>query len=220
MSWYIRVTRFLSVHMVYAQEAPNSCGMASILMINFKQKKGTMLAGLAAAGAVSTLPIVGEAVASPIASAAIDYAVASEPEVYKAYTRVTGTPYDGSQYSFAEHFPQVLSDLGLGAWELVDAGETRFAEAATAATKKAPIIAHVTWPGGGHFVVIDEFHAGSACIADPWDGELHVATLPKNQKSVYYPGDPVISFSIGGTRHSYSAGTVRTFSGWMVRKKA
>lgn len=118
MSWYVRLTRFLSAHMVYSQEAENSCGMASIMMINFKQKKGGMMTGLATAGHAASVPVIGQAMAGPIAAAAINYAVTTEPTVYKAYTKVTGTPYDGSDYSDAKFFPQVLKDLGLGEWEL------------------------------------------------------------------------------------------------------
>lgn len=220
MSWYIRLTRFLSAHMVFSQEAENSCGMASIMMINFKQKKGTMLAGLSAAGQVSAIPGIGQAIAGPMASAAISYAVTTEPAVYKAYTKVTGTPYDGSDYSDAKFFPQVLKDLGLGEWELFfSASESSFPADAAAATKTAPIIARVKWAKGAHFVVIDEFHGNAACVCDPWDGEVHVTGMPPGQAAPYLPGDAVISFSLGGSRHSYGAGTSGTFSRMMVRKK-
>lgn len=221
MSWFVRLSRFLSVHMVYSQHAQNSCGIASMMMVNFKQKKGAMLAGLSAAGTVSTLPIIGSAIASPLASLAIDYAVASEPGVYAAYTKVTGSPYDGSQYSDADNFPQVLRDLGLGEWEVYDMPANSFAETAEAATNKAPIIARVEWNGGGaHFVVIDEFHMGYGCVCDPWDGELHVVRMPKNQRVTYNANDRVISMSFGGHRNTYPAGNTGVFSEWIVRKKS
>lgn len=221
MSWYVRLTRFASAHMVYAQHAQNSCGIASMMMVNFKQKKGSLLAGLAAANAASAIPLVGGVLSSSIVEAAISNAVASEKGVYAAYTKVTGSPYDGSQYSDADHFPKVLKNLGLGDWEVYDMPANSFAATAKAATDKAPIIARVEWNGGGaHFVVIDEFHMGYACVCDPWDGELHVVSMPKNQKVTYNANDRIISISFGGTRNTYPAGNTGVFSEWIVRKKS
>ena len=222
MSWYVRISRFLSAHMVYAQHAQNSCGIASITMVNFKQKKGVMLAGLSAAGAVSSVPIIGSALASPIATAAINYAVTTEKAVYAEYTKVTGSPYDGSEYSDADNFPAVLKNLGLGEWEVYDMPANSFAATAKAATDRgSPIIARVEWSGnlGAHFVVIDEFHAGYACVCDPWDGELHVVSMPTNQRVNYNASDRIFSFSLGGTRHNYPASSTGVFSEWIVRKK-
>ena len=137
MSWFIRVSRYLSVHMIYAQEMPNSCGMASIMMVNFKQKRDTMMTGLAAGAQLNNLPLVGPAAGQALMKAAIDYAVKSEPEVYKEYTKVTGSPYDGSGYSDCLFFPKVLKNLGLGEWEAVYVGPTGFSAAAKAASEAA-----------------------------------------------------------------------------------
>jgi hypothetical protein len=38
MTWSLRITDHAS-HMVYSQQAVNSCGIASVIMINFKMKK-------------------------------------------------------------------------------------------------------------------------------------------------------------------------------------
>lgn len=219
MSWFIRVSRYLSVHMIYAQEMPNSCGMASIMMVNFKMKRDTMMAGLATGAKLSSIPLVGAAAGQAVMKAAIDYAVKTEPEVYKEYTKVTGSPYDGSSYSNAKFFPKVLKNLGLGDWECVNVGEAGFAAASKAATEKgAPVIGHVKWNKGAHFVVIDEHHFGNGMVNDPGDGELHVTTMTDGSAITYTPSEPLFSFSLGGKRGTYAAGTSGTFSGWIVRK--
>jgi len=219
MSWFIRVSRYLSVHMIYAQEMPNSCGMASIMMVNFKQKRDTMMTGLAAGAQLNNLPLVGPAAGQALMKAAIDYAVKSEPEVYKEYTKVTGSPYDGSGYSDCLFFPKVLKNLGLGEWEAVYVGPTGFSAAAKAATAKAPIICQVRWANGAHFVVIDEYHFGDGMVNDPGDGELHVTSMTDGNAVTYTPSEPLFSFSLGGKRGSYGPGQTGTFSGWIVRKK-
>lgn len=221
MSWFLRLTRFASAHMVYAQHAQNSCGMASMMMVNFKMKKGLMLAGMAAGSAVSVVPIIGSYVGATLSKAAFDAAVKTEKQVYAEYTKVTGSPYDGSQYSDAMKFPAVLGNLGLGNWECVNAGEKGFAKAAKTATGKgAPVIGHVVWNGGGaHFVVIDEFHAGYGCVCDPWDGHVHVTRMQNDKDVTYNAGDTPIGWDLGGKRNDYPAGQTGKFSGWIVRRK-
>jgi hypothetical protein len=219
-NWYVRLTRFASVHMVYAQKAQNSCGMACMMMVNFKMKKGMMAAGVAAGGAISVVPGIGTFLGATLSSKAIDYAVKTEPQVYAEYTRVTGSPYDGSAYSDCTHFPAVLKNLGLGNWETHWAGQTGFAKAAKDATAAgAPVIGLIAWSGGGaHFVVIDEFHGKYACVNDPWDGQVHVTPMTDGS-AVTYNADPVIGWSIGGKKGTYPVGQTGTFNGWIVRRK-
>lgn len=221
MSWFVRITRFASAHMVYAQHAQNSCGMASMMMVNFKMKKGLMLAGMAAGGAVSVVPIVGSFVGQTLSRMAFDAAVKTETQVYAEYTRVTGSPYDGSQYSDAMKFPAVLKNLGLGDWECVHVGETGFAGASERATESgAPVIGHVVWNGGGaHFVVIDEHHFGYGCVCDPWDGHVHVTRMEDGKAVEYDAGTGPLGWDLGGRRNTYPAGQKGKFSGWIVRRK-
>jgi hypothetical protein len=220
-NWYVRLTRFASVHMVYAQMAQNSCGMACMMMVNFKIKKGLMAAGVAAGGAVSVVPVVGPFLGATLSSKAIDYAVKTEKQVYAEYEKVTGNPYDGSAYSDMDMFPQVLQNLGLGNWVTEDAtgGAAGFAAAAKAHTAKgAPVIGCVEWNATErHFVVIDEFHGDSACVCDPWDGQVHVTKMP-NGSAVTYNADPVIGWSIGGKKNSYPVGQTGTFKAWITRR--
>ncbi|MBL8898455.1 MAG: hypothetical protein JNM84_12535 [Planctomycetes bacterium] len=221
MSWYVRLTRFASVHMVHSQHAQNSCGMSSIAMINFKMKKGLLFAGMAAKAGFSIVPVVGSHVGSMLAKAAIATATKTEEQVYAEYTKVTGAPYDGSQYSDAMHFPAVLNNLGLGNWECVNVGEGGFAKAAKSATDSgAPVIGHVVWNGGGaHFVVIDENHLGYGCVCDPWDGHLHVVKMSDGKAVSYDAGNEPIGFDLGGKRNDYPTGQMGKFSGWIVRRK-
>lgn len=220
-NWYVRLTRFASVHMVYAQMAQNSCGMASIMMVNFKMKKGVMFAGVSAAANISVVPGIGQLIGPTLAASAVNYAVKSEPDVYKEYTKVTGSPYDGSQYSDAMKFPAVLRNLSLGNWECVNVGETDFAKAAKKATSAgAPVIGHVVWDSGGaHFVVIDEHYLGYGCVCDPWDGQVHVTRMKDGSTVRYNASDSVTGWSIGGKKNSYPAGSTGKFSGWIVRRK-
>lgn len=220
-NWYVRLTRFASVHMVYAQFAQNSCGMACMMMVNFKLKKAMMAAGISAGAGISVVPGIGTFLGATLAKSAVNYAVKTEPEVYAQYTKVTGSPYDGSQYSDCSFFPEVLKNLGLGNWETHWAGQSGFAKAAKDATAAgAPVIGLVAWAdGGAHFVVIDEFHGKYACVCDPWDGQVHVTPMQEGSPVTYNASDKVIGWSIGGKKHSYPEGSTGTFNGWIVRRK-
>jgi hypothetical protein len=221
-NWYVRLTRYASVHMVYAQMAQNSCGIACMMMVNFKMKKGLMAAGLGASAAVSVVPVIGSFLGATLATSAIDYAVKTEKEVYREYTKVTGTPYDGSAYSDMDMFPAVLRNLGLGNWVTEDAagGAAGFPAAAKQhVAKGAPVIGCVEWNANSrHFVVIDEFHGDSACVCDPWDGQLHVTKMTDGGAVTYNAGERVIGWSIGGQKHSYPAGETGTFKAWITRR--
>jgi hypothetical protein len=201
MAWYLRLTKFASVHMVYKQEKVNSCGMASMMMINFKMKKTAMIAGFAAAAAVDVVPVIGKFVGETMRKAALDYAIKTEPYVYSEYTKVTGTPYDGTTYSNANHFPAVLRNLGLGEWECVNVGQAGMAAAIKAACKAgAPCITHTVWDkGGAHFCVVDDTFGDELCVNDPGDGDVHITKAPDGAAIKYD-----------------NAGTM---SGWIVRRK-
>ena len=202
-SWHPRFTRFMTAHMVRKQEMVNSCGIACILMINFKMKKGLMLAGMAAGAQVSVVPMIGSYLGPTLAKSAFDYAVKSEPEVYKIYGDVVGTVYDGTSYTNGLKHPEVLRRLGLGNWECVNVGEGGMADAVKAAVAGgAPCIVHVVWDGGGaHFVCVDDT-AGSgnnyAMMNDPGDGDVHPTLL-----------------KAGGTTR-FKTGKM---SGWIIRRK-
>ena len=205
-NWFIRFTPYSTAHVVHQQEQVNSCGIACILMINLKMKKGLMAAGMAASAAVSVVPVLGGFLGVNLGSKVLDYAVKTEPQVYKIYGDVVGTVYDGTAYTNGLKHPDVLRQLGCGEWECVDAGAAGISAAIKAAVEKgAPCIVHVVWKAGGaHFVVVDEVvNMGGldwAMVNDPADGDVHVTLLPP------------------GSAPSYDAGA-GSFSGWIVRRK-
>lgn len=205
MSWRISLTRFASAHIVKKQDAPNSCGIACILMANFKIKKGLMFAGLSAGSAVAAVPVPGAGyVGHTLSQAAIQMALKTESQVYKIYGEVVGTTYDGTSYTDAKKHPAVLKRLGLGNWECFWAGPEAISAAIQAQAKAGvPCIVHVKWKAGGaHFVCIDEVHSpfGTpyACVNDPASGEVVVTEL-----------------GAGPVGYLDNAGT---FSGWIVRR--
>ena len=231
-SWFMRIDRYGSVHAVRSQDtitsggadSSNSCGIASILMINFKMKKHLMVAGLSAGAAISSSGVPGGTyIGGQLSKLAIEQAVKEEPEIYKIYSNVTGSIYDGSSYSNATFFPEVLRRIGLSGWECIFVSEGDVYNTVKASCDAGnPVIARVGWNnGGGHFTVIDEVHTlfgGKVCVCDPWDGELRLVDASAGSPINYDPNGFVWSFSLGGNRHSYSGGKGK-FSGCIVRKK-
>ena len=222
MAWFLRVTRFASIHAVYGQEQKNSCGIASVMMVNFKLKKDLI------AGAASTvsIPVIGPAIAPVLTQAALKSAVAVEKEVYKAYSDVSGSAYDGSAYTFTDDLAKVLNKLGIGTWEDKMIGEAGVAGAVLdSMDNDAPIILLTNWKadGGGHFVVCDQVHnfmgTNYACICDPWNGDVVLTEFKRGEVFNYTARDPFGSWDIGGTKHSYAAPKESKMNGWIVRRK-
>ncbi len=221
MAWFSRVTRFADVHLCYAQEAANSCGIASVMMTVFKINKFS-----------------------------VSQAVHKEKEIYDQYSAITGSPYDGSQYSFASTLALALNGLKVGVWEGVFIGPTNVAQAivdsvgcdnfgeslaagplAPAAwlvnqmRTRTPIIVLVGWnTSGAHFVVVDTVNKVGdklyASVCDPWDGNVHITEFslaaPFNYTACHVPG----SWDLGGEKHEYAATSTGSPNGWVVRKKS
>ncbi|MBM3621186.1 MAG: hypothetical protein FJX20_10895 [Alphaproteobacteria bacterium] len=231
-SWFARFDRFGSVHAVRSQDtitdstgadSSNSCGIASILMINFKMKKHLMLAGMSAGAAIASSGVpLGGYIGSSLARGAFNQAVKEEPAIYKIYSDVTGSVYDGSTYSNASFYPEVLRQIGLSGWECVVLSPSQVFDAVKTATDAGnPVIARVGWNnnGGGHFTVIDQVHpSGHVCVCDPWDAELRLIKGSSGNVINYDSTSSVWSFSLGGNRHT--GGNTGSFSGCIVRKKS
>ena len=217
-SWFMRIDRYGSVHAVRSQDtitaggadSSNSCGIASILMLNFKMKKHLMVAGLSAGAAISSSGVPGGTyIGGQLSKLALEQAVKEEPEIYKVYSNVTGSIYDGSSYSNATFFPEVLRRIGLSGWECIFVTESQVYDTVKASTDKGyPVIARIGWNnGGGHFTVIDEVHTlfgGTVCVCDPWDGELRLVSASSGSPIKYDTTGMVWSFSLGGNRHAYN----------------
>lgn len=224
MGWFVRITRFASVHMVYGQEKENSCGIACCMMVNFKQKKGL----IARAAATSAIPVVGPMIAPTLTSAALKSAVAIEEEVYKVYGEVSGAPYDGSAYTWTDQLPKVLNKLGIGTWQEAWVGEGGVAGAVLDSLSRPngyPIILLSNWNlGGGHFVVCDEVNTvlgtSYASICDPWNANVVVTSFKRGEVFKYTGKDPFGSWDLGGIKHSYETNNDGKLSGWVIRRTA
>lgn len=206
MAWFSRFTRFLDAHLVYSQEAENSCGIACTLMVVFKLNKLTP----------------GK------------QALYAEKEIYDAYGKESGSTYDGSAYTYTNHLAATLCKLNVGNWAQANLPVNDVPEAIadtvgvkgigpklTYDTGKAPIIVLVGWTGGGaHFVVIDSVvETGGkkyATVCDPWDGNVHVTELKYNQPFDYVGARVPWSWQLGGKRHQYETPNPGTASGWVV----
>jgi hypothetical protein len=230
-SWFARFDRFGSVHAVRSQDTikdsagedvSNSCGIACILMVNFKMKKHLMLAGMSAGAAIASSGApLGGYIGGSLARSAFDQAVKEEPAIYKIYSAVTGSVYDGSAYSYATDFPEVLRQIGLVGWEALQLSPEKVFDAVKESTDAGnPVIALVDWDNGGsHFVVIDQVHPGGyVCVCDSWDGQLRLVKGSSDKFLDYDTTGAVWSFSLGGNRHTASKNT-GFFGGWIVRKK-
>jgi len=230
MAWFSRFDRYGSAHMVRSQDtvmaggtdSSNSCGISSIMMVNFKVKMHLLLRGLAAGAGVQASPVgtfVGGQLADGIAAAQ-----ATEPEIYQIYTDVTGSPYDGASYSDCTYFPTVLQRLGLGSWETVWINGSMFDAIKAATDDGYPCIALCHWTGGGgHFCCIDETHtfiSNTISVCDPWDGEQRIVSAPSGGTIPYDPSGFVFSTGafFGGNRHTYDSAAPGAFDGWITRK--
>ncbi|MBP9907021.1 MAG: hypothetical protein KBF66_15835 [Rhodoferax sp.] len=184
MTWSLRITDHAS-HMVYSQQAVNSCGIASVIMINFNMKKWL----LAVAGAILPAPTL----AVPSFGLALHATVKSEKEVDLAYSKVTGKSYDGTTYTDAKMLVKVLNELGIGNWVCEWYPTSQVAHKITqfvGTRNGAPVITHMAWNNGGyHFIVCDTIVRtrgkvyGDFC--DPGDGTARTFPLVQGQNVNY-----------------------------------
>jgi hypothetical protein len=210
MAWFTRFTRFGDAHLVYAQEAENSCGIACVLMTVFKINKFTL--------------------GRP--------AVHAERRIYDVYGAAAGATYDGSAYTYANHLATTLCQLDVGTWTAENIGANAVSQAimdhvgvqtvgagplVNALVPGAPMITLVGWgTGGAHFVVVDTVNrfAGRlyASVCDPWDGDVHITPFAAGAPFHYVGAASPFSWDLGGTRHEYSTPSVGNSNGWVIRR--
>jgi len=204
MAWFLRLTEF-GPEAVYGQMGSNACGIACVMMINFKMKKLKALLG----------------------QTSIADAVKSEQDVYKAYSKVIGSPYDGTKDSNADKLPYILNELDLGTWQAGWVGTTDVgSRVATLMGGKSdpPIILLVNWgmdmKGGGHFVVCDAVvksaQSTKAVLCDPWDASARGVTLQANQNLIYQPAQIPGQVDFGQSRHHYKGSEPGIMNGWVI----
>ena len=214
MGWYLR-SNVRGFHMVYSQHSQASCGIACVMMTNFKMKKWELARSLSAAPA--------GLVAAPSIAMSFESAVKVENEVYAAYAQVSGQPYDGSAYTYVAQLAPLLNQLGIGTWRADFIGGSAMADKLThlVGPGKPPVIALVHWSNsGGHFVVCDTIGKTGgmtvADICDPWDGALRTVTLTTGAP-VYYDilSDPQ-QIDLGQKHFKYNAASHGEADGWII----
>ncbi len=188
--------------MVYGQQAANSCGIASVMMVNFKMKKWRLAAALTTAPAgMAAIPNIGFNIAS---------AIKLESQVYKAYSAVTGKAYDGSAYTDGFMLVEVLDKLGIGSWacEYYEGGALpgKIVAFAGNTADPTPAILHVTWRShGAHFIVCDTVvHEGGKTYADfcdPGDASVQTLEIASGNPIVYQPEGSAIGDMKGWIIH-------------------
>jgi hypothetical protein len=221
MAWFVRFTRFASTHFVYAQEAANSCGIASVMMAVLKINKWTL-----------------------------SKALYVEKEVYKTYTKVIKDQfpeaadellhhkhdYDGSFYTYASILAEVLNKMDVGTWKAKDVGKKHVAKEVIDAVDKddTPIILLTNWmnvkvgkhtkkKAGGHFVLVDDIFdppllsGPYASVCDPWDGDVHITKVHAGHTVHYAANEGRLSWSVGGYKHEYTGTSNGHMNGWVVR---
>ena len=215
MAWFIRTSRS-GVHAVYSQQAQNSCGIACVIMVNFKLKKWKLAVAASAASA-------GIVAAAPGMVMAVTDTMRSEKEVDAAYAKVTGQPYDGSTDSDARLLPQVLNQLLIGRWQTEFVPANRLADNIINRSKfsSAPFIALVHWRGGaGHFVTCDNVVTVNgttwADFCDPWDGSVRTLALRSGESITYHAKTEPGYMDFMGQRNTYASRVTAAMDGWIV----
>jgi hypothetical protein len=223
--WFVRIDRYASVHLVCSQDKENSCGMASLCMVNFKMKKYLMAAGLSAGASVRAIPIPGARwLGYQLGRAAVRDAVKSEASVREMYEKHKGSAHDfDTSGAIPSFYPLILKDLGLGNWERAELSGLDIAEAAIDACAGGKCcMLGVSWSGGGaHAVVCDEVHTvfgTQLCICDPCDGELRLVDAKAGKLVYYNPSYKPISATLWGERRAYHPGTIGVFNGGITRR--
>jgi len=205
MPWFSRFSRFGDIHFVYSQHGDNACGIASVMMCVFKVNK-------LVPGAQS---------------------VFKEQQVYKVYSAVAGTAYDGTAYSYATKLDDTLNKLNCGNWkaEYIGPGQVtnRLVQVCGSVAglgptvKVSPVIVLVGWNNGGaHFVVVDTVRtfAGSsyATVCDPWDAQLRVTGFTAGQ-NFDYVASQTAHWDVEGTpEHQYTRPSRGSANGWVVHQ--
>ena len=210
MAWFTRFTRFGDVHMVYGQEAPNSCGIACVMMAVFKINK--LVPGHAALHA--------------------------EKHVYKTYSHVSKTHYDGSGYSNAHMLAATLNHLNVGKWRAKHVGMHHVPKEIISSVgseivglsplingfrRGSPIIILVGWnANGAHFVLVDVvnnfFGSLYASVCDPWDGDVHITKFHEGHDFKYVGGKVTGSWDLGGKKHEYKTPSKGDANGWIIHQ--
>jgi hypothetical protein len=203
MSWFRRATP-LATRMVYGQQAKNSCGIASVIMVNYLVKK----AGLSPYLEANRL------------SGAYDDTYRSERDVDAAYSQVAGFTYNGTQDTNTELLTAVLNKLNIGQWRQLSISSNDISNKISnscVGPRRVPIILLVNWrSGGGHFVVCDAAAQSEigvrADFCDPWDASFHTLNIRRGEPLTYSTQKEAAT----SAHHYYDEAKKADFSGWAI----
>jgi hypothetical protein len=217
MSWFLRTTRF-GTRMVYGQQAVQSCGIASVINVNYYLKKWEL--------PPTNQPLPAQTPAYLNTSGIQRYITyrdtfKSEAEVDAAYSKVSGQPYNGSTSTSTDLLALVLDELSIGNW-----GSVRWSANAIPdlilnnLAMRVPLILRVKWRNNtGHFVVCDaaglvgrQYYAD---FCDPWDASIHTLRLNRGRAINYQ-----VDLEAATTSHYYYASDQNgDMDGWVVQRR-
>jgi hypothetical protein len=187
MAWFTRFTRYLDVHLVYGQEANQSCGIASVMMCIFKINK--LKPGKTA--------------------------LTIETDIRKRYEAYYGQANDFENWgTYPQHLASILNEFTSGgwAWHTVPVNDVPqriidyvgVTDGIGPTLDVTPVILGVDWDlGGAHWVVCDTIREswGSqyATICDPWDTNVHFQKMQAGTPFVYDASGGGFMVNFGGT---------------------
>lgn len=199
MAWFARLTRFGQAHMCYAQEASDSCGIASSIMVNFKLKAGSAGAGTFAQ---TLFPSMGSMNGTLLGGGNVKSTTLAEQQVYK----MVSSTYDGTTGTVGAQVAALLNSLHIGVWRFIDPCQSdRIGQIVLDCYRRGwPTIIGNSWysgpdhakkAGGGHWVVVDTinkvFGTLYASICDPITGNVHVTEFSPGKDFIYDPSNPI-----------------------------
>jgi hypothetical protein len=202
MSWFRRTTP-LATRMVYGQQAENSCGIASVIMVNYLVKKARLSPYLEA----------------DRLSGALDDTYRSERDVDAAYSKVAGFTYNGTQDTNTQLLADVLNELNIGRWRQMRISPGTVGSMISnscVGPRRVPMILLVNWRSNGHFVVCDAASPSvigvRADFCDPWDASVHTLTIRRGEPLVY----SVQKEAATSAHYYYDQAQTADFSGWII----
>jgi hypothetical protein len=199
MAWFTRFTRFGDVHLVYGQEAGNSCGIASIMMCVFKINKLT-----------------------PGSTA-----VTVEKDIYKKYEAAMGGGYvytPETVGTYPEKLATILNSFTTGNWKwhqtpVNDVGQVLTDQVGVRgmfgpSLDVNPVILGVDWDTtGAHWVVVDTIRdvlgTRYATVCDPWDSNVHMQKFATGSPFVYDPNSGGFTIDFWGKHKDYTSNSAK-----------
>ena len=203
LRWYVRFTRFGTTHLVRLQENEMSCGPSCAMMVHCRMNRLTNVTD----GMATEQSMI----------ANVKQTVPGRANWNAATDGLTG-----------DEVAALLNSFNIGTWQSQDVGQTGVTDALIDSASlfnlsSVPIIAGVTGPGVGHWVMIDYMiknpFSGSywALICDTWDSYVHVQSMSKGQAVDYNFSTPIGSWSFPPIWPDRTdSGTLR-FDGSIVR---